>query len=119
VNSTNLNSVTLEISDDDRLFHYTSTKGLYGVLESGVLWATHFQFLNDAQECRQAEKSLEYKLRGAIARKIAALVVNKEATLPPGMDVKKAASVEAAGIVKIMYDVSGSVRIFRLLVFAN
>jgi hypothetical protein len=99
------NSVTQEIVGEERLFHYTSAKGLYGILESGALWATHFRFLNDAQECRQAERSLERHLHGGIARKIAALVVNKQAILPSGTDTKKAAAIEAAGIVKILYDI--------------
>lgn len=97
--------VTQEILGDERLFHYTSTKGLYGILDTGVLWATHFRFLNDAQECRQAEQSLERHLFQGISRKIAALVVNRQVTLPSGVDTKKAASIEAANIVKILYQV--------------
>lgn len=34
----------------DLLFHYTDTNGLYGILRSRSLWATHFRFLNDATE---------------------------------------------------------------------
>jgi hypothetical protein len=32
------------------LYHYTTEKGLYGILESGSIWATHFRFLNDSTE---------------------------------------------------------------------
>ncbi len=32
------------------LMHYTTEAGLYGVLKSQTLWATHFEFLNDKEE---------------------------------------------------------------------
>jgi len=32
------------------LYHYTTEKGLYGILESDTIWATHYQFLNDSSE---------------------------------------------------------------------
>lgn len=32
------------------LYHYTSSQGLQGILESGNLWATDLQYLNDEQE---------------------------------------------------------------------
>ena len=38
------------------LYHYTSEQGLYGIIESGNIWATHIRFLNDYTEFRQASK---------------------------------------------------------------
>lgn len=32
------------------LFHYTSSGGMRGILESSRLWATNYRFLNDASE---------------------------------------------------------------------
>jgi hypothetical protein len=98
-------SVEQDLSDNDRLFHYTSTEGLYGILQSGTLWATHFQFLNDAQECMQARRSLERQLHGAISRKVASLIVNKRITLMPGTDLRKTAAEEAENVVDIFYQV--------------
>jgi hypothetical protein len=48
--------------DDEipQLFHYTNAAGLLGILSSGSLWATHFQFLNDTSE-------MQYGLDGARA----------------------------------------------------
>ena len=66
---------------DERLFHYTSSQGLYGILESGCLWATHFKFLNDSNEFFAARKSLVEFVRGEIKRKIVALKVNGEIRL--------------------------------------
>ena len=35
-----------------RLYHYTDAKGLIGIVQGSVLWATDAEFLNDAQELR-------------------------------------------------------------------
>ena len=35
----------------NQLFHYTTQKGLYGIIESKSLWFTNILFLNDAAEC--------------------------------------------------------------------
>lgn len=32
------------------LFHYTSFRGVEGILQSQTLWATHYQYLNDSME---------------------------------------------------------------------
>jgi len=32
------------------LFHYTDANGLLGIIKSRMLWATHFQYLNDSSE---------------------------------------------------------------------
>jgi hypothetical protein len=32
------------------LYHYTDAKGLHGILETEQLWASSYQFLNDATE---------------------------------------------------------------------
>jgi len=34
------------------VYHYTDSGGLLGILESGVLWATHYRYLNDSSELR-------------------------------------------------------------------
>jgi hypothetical protein len=36
------------------LFHYTDANGLCGIVRSGALWATHIDYLNDAQEFKYA-----------------------------------------------------------------
>lgn len=33
-----------------RIFHYTNTAGLMGILSSSRIWATHFRYLNDSSE---------------------------------------------------------------------
>lgn len=34
----------------DELYHYTGIHGLKGIIESQTLWATHYKYLNDAEE---------------------------------------------------------------------
>jgi hypothetical protein len=36
----------------ETVFHYTNVHGLLGIVESGVLWATDYQFMNDSEEIR-------------------------------------------------------------------
>jgi hypothetical protein len=47
------------------LYHYTDSKGLTGILESGKLWATDARYLNDASElaygCELVDRVLEEK----------------------------------------------------------
>jgi len=37
-----------------RLYHYTTQRGLLGILDSKEMWATHTQYLNDQREFRHA-----------------------------------------------------------------
>lgn len=37
-------------AEPELLYHYTNEKGLYGILESDTIWATHYRFLNDTAE---------------------------------------------------------------------
>ena len=38
------------IQQDDRLYHYTTSAGMEGIMSSGKLWATDYRFLNDCEE---------------------------------------------------------------------
>jgi Protein of unknown function (DUF2971) len=40
-------------AEPELLYHYTTEKGLYGILESDTIWATHYRFLNDVSECTE------------------------------------------------------------------
>jgi len=37
-------------TEPELLYHYTTEKGMYGILESECIWATHYLFLNDSSE---------------------------------------------------------------------
>ena len=38
------------MNDINTLYHYTSQKGLLGILKDQKIWATHVQYLNDSTE---------------------------------------------------------------------
>lgn len=50
------------------LWHYTSAEGLYGILTTGMLWATDIRFLNDASEFRYPVSLLDNLLTAATER---------------------------------------------------
>jgi hypothetical protein len=52
---------TEDQGEPEFLYHYTTEKGLYGILESGRIWATHYRFLNDFTECQEMVDRLELK----------------------------------------------------------
>jgi hypothetical protein len=45
------------------LFHYTTLKGLYGMLKTGKLWATNINFLNDKKEYRHGVELFESRMK--------------------------------------------------------
>lgn len=49
-----MNLITAEPAPDpaEMLYHYTSSRGLLGILEEGRLWATNLEFLNDPSELK-------------------------------------------------------------------
>ena len=49
------------------LYHYTNTTGMLGIIDSKRLWATHFQYLNDASELEYG-----YNIAKAIIQKLLA-----------------------------------------------
>ncbi|MCX7110673.1 MAG: hypothetical protein NTX45_11215 [Proteobacteria bacterium] len=40
------------------LYHYTTLQGLFGIIETKCLWATHYKFLNDYSEIKRFRKNL-------------------------------------------------------------
>jgi hypothetical protein len=50
-------------STSSAMFHYTTASGLIGILESGSLWATHANFLNDSAECRLLNRLLTPQIK--------------------------------------------------------
>jgi hypothetical protein len=92
-----------DFSEQERIFHYTTPEGLYGILESNCIWATHFQFLNDSKEFYAARESLVQFVHKAIHRRFAAWKVNKQFEFEHGVDLSGLALHEAGVIVDAMY----------------
>ena len=62
----NITSQTLEIDVPKLLFHYTSSMGLKGIIESAKIWTTKIHYLNDKSEL---ELAFEY-IRSEINQQI-------------------------------------------------
>ncbi|MEE8439668.1 MAG: hypothetical protein V3S07_08765, partial [Micropepsaceae bacterium] len=92
-----------DFEKDERLFHYTSSEGLYGILESGCIWASHFQFLNDSKEFFSAKTSLAKFLGYEIKRWLAAEKVKNAVNIDSSVTLGGLASSEAERIVDILY----------------
>lgn len=93
-----------DFAPDERIFHYTSAEGLYGILRSGCLWATHFQFLNDSREFYAARESLINFVKGEVHKQLAAWKVNGEFDFESGVDLRAIAEHEVTVIVDSMYE---------------
>ena len=98
------NEFDKDFKPSDRLFHYTSPEGLYGILESDCLWATHFKFLNDSNEFFAARKSLTEFVEVEIRKKIASLKVSGRISLKDGVSLRELSAHEAAVTVDAMYE---------------
>ena len=55
----------------ESLYHYTTQKGLYGILDNECIWATHYRFLNDLSECLEASELFEAEIRKQSSTKFA------------------------------------------------
>jgi hypothetical protein len=56
----------LDQNPPDQLYHYTGQKGLLNILESGELWATKVQYMNDTTEFRLAVELADSRLKERI-----------------------------------------------------
>jgi hypothetical protein len=57
-------------SEPEFLYHYTTEKGLDGILEKESIWATHYRFLNDLSECLEAPELFEAIIRQLSSTKL-------------------------------------------------
>lgn len=60
------------------LFHYTTESGLYGILDSQQLWATHFSYMNDSEELRAARRVLHSAMYESLRERIKPFVKKRQ-----------------------------------------
>jgi hypothetical protein len=65
-------------NEPEFLYHYTTAKGLYGILEKECIWATHYRFLNDLSECLEAAESFEAKIRQQSSTQFSQLEISRD-----------------------------------------
>ncbi len=73
----------MKLSDKYKyLYHYTTYLGLEGILNSNILWATHYQHLNDSEELLHAKKIIVDlifpKIKGIIEARLDASTISQE-----------------------------------------
>lgn len=95
-----------DFGDDDRIFHYTSASGLYGILETKCLWATHFRLLNDRKELVSAREALVTHTAERLHPRVAAWKVNGDLEPVDGETTKSASEFEARKFVDRFYETS-------------
>jgi hypothetical protein len=59
---------------DFSLFHYTTAAGLLGIVQTGTLWATQANYLNDSAECRLLSRLLTPRIREAFTKLVPELI---------------------------------------------
>ena len=89
--------------------HYTSGAGLQGILETQTLFATHYRYLNDWMEIRQAQAALVGYLQHqvkAIIREDYTGTPRQIRHLQKGGGIHLFAYKQANEIVKMLYDIT-------------
>lgn len=91
----------------DELYHYTGIHGLEGIVESQTLWATHYKYLNDAEEIEHFRDRLPDILRPVFESIFSDLMPQQKQVLLkvyPSADI--ASRDEAKKLAAIMYNVT-------------
>lgn len=87
------------------LLHYTTERGLRGILESGCLWASHASHLNDAEELTHFFDARLFDLAFDVIRTYGMKVPNsrrKQQVLREGGGLKAVAAADARRITEIL-----------------
>lgn len=91
----------------DELYHYTGIHGLKGIVESQTLWATHYKYLNDAEEIRHFRDRLPDILCPVFENIFSGLTPpQKQLLLDKYTNVEIASKEEAKKLATIMYNVT-------------
>jgi hypothetical protein len=88
------------------VFHYTTEAGLYGIIESQRLWATHFSYLNDANELHNARQLLSEVFRRRLESILERMVREGKGAIADGHTPKSLAELDKGTFVDALYRVS-------------
>ncbi len=92
-----------------RLYHYTTMKGVFGIIRTNTLWATHCKFLNDYSEIVLARDKLIVALKPSILASYQTLVSednNAGKAIAAHGGVNKNIDHDAETIVRILYNMT-------------
>jgi len=87
-----------------RLYHFTNSVGLYGILTSQCIWATHYRYLNDTSEFYAAYDVLRKFIESRLNVSLARLKVMDHRKLREDIDKQTHIQTEAEKITRLIYD---------------
>ncbi len=91
----------------EELYHYTGIHGLEGIVQSQTLWATHYKYLNDAEEIAHFRDRLPEILRPVFKNIFSGLAPQQEQLLlDEYRSVDTALEEEPKKLATIMYNVT-------------
>jgi len=91
----------------DELYHYTGPYGLKGIVESQTLWATHYKYLNDAEEIEHFRDRLPDILQPVFESIFSGLTLQQKQALLEIYPIADIASrEEAKKLATVMYNVT-------------
>lgn len=85
------------------IYHYTTQAGLYGILDTQTLHATHYRYLNDASEMEQLKGRLSKQIIGSFRHRFDAAVKGKSLRLTP-TELELTLAMRARDFIKKLYD---------------
>lgn len=91
----------------DELYHYTGIQGLKGIIESQTLWATHYKFLNDAEEVVHFQQRLPRILTPVFTSLIKDFhKEGRQALIDKYGTIEKALEEEPKTLARVMFEVT-------------
>jgi hypothetical protein len=90
-----------------QLYHYTGIQGLKGIIESQTLWATHYKYLNDAEEVVHFRERLPSILSPVFTNLLQDFgAAGKQALIDTYGTIENALVEEPRRLAQVMYDVT-------------
>ena len=79
----------------EELYHYTSSGGLLGIIQSKTLWATHYAHLNDSEEIIHFKNDLPQIIKPSVKKGSDELIKNNP---------RLASEIEKRGGIEVVYE---------------
>jgi hypothetical protein len=91
----------------EELYHYTGIQGLKGIIESQTLWATHYKYLNDAEEIVHFQQRLPTILTPVFTKLLSDFDARgKNALIETYGTIETALEEEPRKLAEVMYHVT-------------
>jgi hypothetical protein len=89
----------------EELYHYTGIHGLKGIVESQTLWASHYRYLNDAEEVVHFQERLPRILKPVFINLLRDFSpLGKRALMNQYGTIENALEQEPMKLARVMYE---------------